>query len=208
MKQIKSGKVSDTVHLQSDDCVRLVACMADEVATAYDAKAPLKRRLNHEGIDFQFHRRGGVTDFHVHFFYSREFGDNDNVRVAQNGGKDSMLAPVSVPDNETIDIATNVGRKQRLPTVSPTTVQELDSDNSVLVPTVNVNAEFQFNNELCVVTGLDMSQNVVQYRCLLDDTDDECQTMNVDQAAKLVAIQRQLCKLQFIYFHVGEWTVF
>ena len=206
MKQIKSANLSDTVHLQSEDCVRLVACMADEVATGYDAKAPLKRRLNHEGIDFQFHRRGGVTDFHVHFIYSREFGNNHDVRVAQNGGQETLIPTVSPvtlngPINKPI-------RKEWVPTVSPITVPGLDSDNEVVAGKVlNVNAEFTFDNDICVVTGLDESNNVVQYRRVLDDSDDECLTMDANEAAKLVAIQRNLCKLKFLDFHVGKWSV-
>ena len=192
MKQIRSGKLSDTVYLQSDDCVRLVACIGDEFATAYDPKAPLKKRLNYEGIDFQFHRRGGVTDLHVHFIYSRQFGNNHDVRTAQNGGKESLKGAV----NPTPFVG---------PSLSPTTVQGLG--NVFVAPTVNVNAEFEFENEICVVTGLDECQHVVQYRRLIDDSDDESQTMNLDQAAELVAIQRRLCKLQFIYFHVGKGAI-
>ena len=176
MKDIKAGRKSDTVQLRMEDEVRLVTCIAEEDATEYSPKVPMRQRLDHDGIDLKFHRRGGTTDFHIHFIYSRESGAASDVATAQRGGMLCFEQPTTMVDEPTI-----------VAVVSPTPEDQWKHS-------INVNTEFHNNGEVCVVTAIDEVKRTIRYRQILDDSDVESAAMDLGNAVTIINQNNFKCK--------------
>ena len=173
LKDIKSGKSSATVRLRTTDDVRIVSCIDDDDAVDYNPRMPLRKRLDHEGVDLKFHRCGSATDFHVHFIYTREKGSCNEVSVAQGGG--AMASPVGI----TVE--------------SDDSVVSFDFDDTENVmpranqqSSIHVNAEFRFEGELRVVTAVNLKTQTIKHRHIIDDSDVESLSMQLNVAAQKI----------------------
>ena len=179
MKDIKSGKYSSTVRLRTTDDVRIVSCIEDDDAIEYDPGITLRKRLDHEGVDLKFHRCGNTTEFHVHFIYTREKGSCNEVANAQCGG-DAVVAKtgdsVGTIEEDAIENVVNFD----------------DDDAENVMPQakaatgIHVNAEFHLLGEVRVVTAMDHKKRMIKHRHVIDDSDVESISMDLNDAAQKI----------------------